>query len=358
MMNPKRLERFHPEHYDVVMPDECHHSVSDSWQRVLSYFHKARICGWTATAYRSDSKNLGSLFEDIAYQYNIKQAISDDWLCKLVAQTIPINIDLTQVKVRAGDFRAEDLGHAIEPYLEEIAQKTYDIAKDRKILVFLPLVSTSKIFTQYMNEAGFNAVHCDGNSPDRTQILTDFANNRYNVLCNSALLLEGYDCPDISAVMVLRPTKSTGLYTQCVGRGTRKHPSQENTLLLDFLWLCERHNLCHPAHLVAEDEETAEIMIQKAKKGGCFGLEELQQEAKGDVKAQREASLARYLDANKHRKGKSVDPMAWGILIDNEDVTGYETTWGWEKQECTQKQASTLQKYGFDTHKIDEGICI
>jgi len=355
MMQDKRLAQHRPDDYSVIIVDETHHILADSYQKVLKYFNGAKVLGVTATPDRGDKKNLGKYFDDLAYEYDIRQAIKDGFLCEIKAQTMPIDINMKGVRTTAGDYNARDLGSAIEPYLEQIADKMKEHVMGRKILVFLPLVRTSKIFEAMLQDRGFRPCHIDGKSEERKEILHMYNQNRYDVICNSMLLTEGYDQPDIDCVIVLRPTQSRSLYAQMIGRGTRVCPSKDYLLILDFLWNSERHKLCHPSCLIAEDDEIAQVMTEKAKKGGRFGLQELEHSAKTDAQAQREASLARYLDANKHRKGKSVDPMAWGILIDNEDVTGYETTWGWEKQECTQKQASTLQKYGFDTHKMTKG---
>ncbi|UPU39312.1 hypothetical protein MX850_00415 [Erysipelothrix sp. Poltava] len=98
--------------------------------------------------------------------------------------------------------------------------------QNRKTVVFLPLVVTSQKFRDILNEKGFRAAEVNGSSPDRTEILEDFENNRYNVLCNSMLLTEGWDSPAVDCIVVLRPTKVRSLYSQMVGRGTRLYPGK------------------------------------------------------------------------------------------------------------------------------------
>lgn len=100
--------------------------------------------------------------------------------------------------------------------------------------MFLPLVKTSQKFRDILNEKGFKAAEVNGNSEDRAEVLQDFENDKYNVLCNSMLLTEGWDCPSVDCVVVLRPTKVRGLYCQMVGRGTRLAPNKTELLLLDF----------------------------------------------------------------------------------------------------------------------------
>jgi superfamily II DNA or RNA helicase len=113
-----------------------------------------------------------------------------------------------------------------------------------------------------LNAVGLTAAHIDGESPDRKEILRDFAGGKFDVLCNAMLLTEGFDDPGIDCVVILRPTKSRALYSQMVGRGTRVAPAKQDLLLLDFLWLHEQHNLIRPAHLIASTQEQAAIMQQ------------------------------------------------------------------------------------------------
>src|SRR5690606_41443274 len=137
------------------------------------------------------------------------------------ALTIPLELDLTAVRQQSGDFSAGDLGTALDPYLQQIAEEMWKVARDRKIVVFLPLVKTSQKFTNILNSMGFKAAEVNGESQDRAEILADFDAGKYNVLCNSMLLTEGWDCPSVDCVVVLRPTKVRSLYSQMVGRGTR-----------------------------------------------------------------------------------------------------------------------------------------
>ena len=119
-----------------------------------------------------------------------------------------------------------------------------------------------------LNSKGFKAAEVNGNSQDRAEILEDFDKGKYNVLCNSMLLTEGWDCPSVDCVVVLRPTKVRSLYAQMVGRGTRLFPGKDHLLLLDFLWHVEKHELCHPAHLICENQEVAQKMTENIEEAG------------------------------------------------------------------------------------------
>ncbi|WP_096761171.1 DEAD/DEAH box helicase, partial [Paenibacillus larvae] len=268
MMREKRLEQFDHDHFDTVIIDEAHHCISDSYQRVLQYFDGANVLGVTATPDRGDMRNLGSYFESLAYEYTLPKAIKEGYLSPIKAITIPLKLDLSAVGQQAGDFKNSDLGTALDPYLDSIAAEMCRVAKDRKIVVFLPLVKTSQKFTEILNQCGFQAAEVNGESQDRAEILENFDNGKYNVLCNSMLLTEGWDCPSVDCVVVLRPTKVRSLYSQMVGRGTRLYPGKTELLLLDFLWHTERHELCHPAHLIAENEEIAKAMTKQIEEAG------------------------------------------------------------------------------------------
>ena len=258
MMREKRLGQFSDDYFDTIIIDEAHHCISDSYQRVLKHFPEAEVLGVTATPDRGDMRDMGEYFESIAYEYTLQKAIKEGYLSPIRALTLPLKMDLTGVGISAGDFKAGDLGTALDPYLDQIAEEMKNYCADRKTVVFLPLVKTSQKFRDVLCEHGFRAAEVNGESSDRTEILQAFDWGDYNVLCNSMLLTEGWDCPSVDCVVVLRPTKVRSLYSQMVGRGTRLFPGKDHLLLLDFLWHTERHELCHPASLICENAEVAQ----------------------------------------------------------------------------------------------------
>ena len=355
MMREKRLERFPEDYFKTIIIDEAHHCISDSYQRVLGHFPEARVLGVTATPDRGDMRNLGEFFESLAYEYTLPKAIRAGFLSPIQALTIPLKLDLAGVGVQAGDFRATDLGNALDPYLYQIAEEMAAHCMDRKTVVFLPLVRTSRKFRDILNAEGFRAAEVNGESPDRAEILSDFDAGRYNVLCNSMLLTEGWDCPSVDCIVVLRPTKIRSLYSQMVGRGTRLYPGKDHLLLLDFLWHTERHELCHPASLICTDEEVAKRMTENLEEAaGCpVDLEEAEKTASEDVVAQREEALAKQLQEMKKRKGRLVDPLQFEMSIQAEDLSGYVPSFGWEMAPPSENQKSALEKMGILPDEIE-----
>lgn len=354
LMREKRLSQFSSDYFDSIIIDEAHHCISDSYQRVLSYFSKAKVLGVTATPDRSDMKNLGQYFESLAYEYTLPKAIKEGFLSPIKAQTIPLKIDLTGVGVQAGDYKVGDLGTALDPYLYQIANEMANVCRDRKTVVFLPLVRTSQKFRDILESKGFKAAEVNGDSQDRSQILQDFDKGKYDILCNSMLLTEGWDCPSVDCIVVLRATKSRALYSQMVGRGTRLFEGKDHLLLLDFLWNTEKHELCHPAHLICENEEVAKKMTENIDAAACpVDLEEAEAKAVEDVVAAREEALAQKLAEMKHRKRKLVDPLQFEMSIQAEDLSGYVPAFGWEMSPPSPKQIQTLEKLGIFPDEID-----
>lgn len=354
LMRESRLKQFPPDYFDDIVVDEAHHAISPSYQKVLTYFDKANVLGVTATPDRGDMRNLGEYFESLAYEYTLPRAVKDGYLCPIKAQTIPLQLDLTGVGISQGDYKAADLGTALDPYLYQIADEMVKYCMDRKTLVFLPLIKTSQKFCEILKSKGFAAGEVNGDSDDRAEKLADFESGRYNVLCNSMLLTEGYDNPSIDCVVVLRPTKIRSLYAQMIGRGTRLHPGKDHLLLLDFLWHTERHELCHPAHLICESAEVAQKMTENIEATGCpEDIMEAEAAAESDVMAQREEALAKALAEMKHRKRKLVDPLQFEMSIQAQDLSGYVPAFGWECGPPSDKQKSTLEKLGILPDDID-----
>lgn len=342
-----RLERFPQDYFGSIIIDEAHHAITDGYRRILDYFSGAKVLGVTATPDRGDMRNLGEVFDSLAFEYKLTDAIKEGYLCKIMAQTIPLQLDITSVTMSGGDYAVGDLGTALDPYLEQIAAEMARRCKSRKTVVFLPLIKTSQKFRDLLNAHGFRAAEVNGQSDDRRQVLADFDAGKYNVLCNSMLLTEGWDCPSVDCVVVLRPTKVRSLYSQMVGRGTRLSPGKTDLLLLDFLWMTDKHELCRPADLVCEDRAVARQMTETLAESGCpEDIEQAAAQASEDVVAQREEALAKQLAEQRRKKAKLVDPLQYEMSIQAEDLSGYVPTFGWEAGPPSEQQTAALEKLG------------
>lgn len=353
----KRLNNWRPNHFDLIVADEAHHSISRMWRRVIQHFSSyANLIGVTATADRADKRNLGEMYQAVAHEVFLDDLIRDGYLSPIRIQTAPIKIDLNGVKTRAGDFASEDVGHALEPYLPGIAREIRQRAHGRRTLAFLPLVATSHKFVAACESEGLRVQHIDGNSPDRREILQAFADGAYDVLSNAMLLTEGFDDPGISCVCNLRPTQSRALFTQIVGRGTRLAPGKENLLLLDFLWQHERHKLIRPAHLSRLPDEVVEEMVamtsgdqarDKSSSGSdCLEYDLLETES--EAQKIRERKLASILEASKNKAASEADLLEVCKRIGAEDALDYQPRFTWQRDPVTPKQQALLEKAGVD----------
>ena len=343
----KRLARFPNDYFQDIIVDEAHHCLSDSYKRVLDHFPDANILGVTATPDRGDMKNLGEFFDSKAYEYSMTEAIREGYLCPIKAQMIPLELDIADVGISSGDFSAGEIGHALEPYLHQIAAEMATYCQGRKTVVFLPLIATSQKFCAMLNDAGLRAAEVNGNSDDRSEVLADFEAGKYDVLCNSMLLTEGWDCPSVDCIVVLRPTKIRSLYQQMVGRGMRLSTGKTELLLLDFLWMTERHDLCRPSALISKDEAIAKKIDERmVEDADGFDLIEAEEQAERDILAERESALAKQLAEMRGKKRKLVDPLQYALSIAAEDLTNYVPTFAWEMAPPSEKQIAFLERRG------------
>lgn len=354
LQRPQRLEPFPHDYFGTIVIDEAHHAITDGYRRVLDWFPEADVLGVTATPDRGDMRNLGEVFGSLAYEYKLTEAIRDGFLCRIMAQTLPLKLDISTVGMSGGDYAVGELGGALDPYLDQIAAEMKKHCRDRKTVVFLPLIKTSQKFRDILNAHGFNAAEVNGQSADRAEVLADFEAGKYNVLCNSMLLTEGWDCPSVDCVVVLRPTKVRSLYSQMVGRGTRLSPGKKDLLLLDFLWLTDRHELCRPADLICEDRAVAQHMTDNLAAAACpEDIEDAAKQAGEDVVAQREEALAKQLAEQRRKRARLVDPLQYEMSIQAEDLTGYVPAFGWESSPPTAKQLTALEKLGIQPDGVD-----
>lgn len=360
LMRPSRRERFADDYYAAIIVDEAHHALADSYQSVLSHWPEAKILGVTATADRNDRRNLGTYFESLAYEYSLPQAIRDGFLAPIRALSIPLPIDLRNVRVSAGEFNAADLGDALAPYLSRIAHELRAHAGDRKTLVFVPLIATAQRFAELLQAEGFAAKWVSGDDPERADKLAWYASAGPGaVLVNSMLLTEGYDDPRTDCVVCLRPTKSRPLYAQIVGRGTRLCVGKRDLLLLDFLWMTDRHELVRPAHLIASSDAEARVMTRMSEEAGADGMEldDAAVETAGkEVVAEREKALADELAKQRAKQRKLVDPLQYAVSINAADLSDYAPSFGWEAGPATEAQRAALEAAGLSPDVANAGM--
>ena len=211
--------------------------------------------------------------------------------------------------------------------------------------------ATSRKMVEACQAAGLSAVHIDGDSPDRAEILERFAAGHLDVLCNAMLLTEGFDDPGIDCVVVLRPTRSRALYSQMIGRGTRIDEMKSDLLLLDFLWMHQKHSVVRPAHLVASSDEEAEWITNHAQErqsptqGGEMSQQPLDlHDLATETQAQREEALRKQLAENRNKKAKYISAEEFALNHHSMAVAEYQPTMKWEEKALTEKQVKALRR--------------
>jgi len=234
MGDGRRVERFNPDDFSLLIIDEAHHAVASSYRTVIEHFQqnpKCKLLGVTATPDRSDEIALKEVFESVAFEYGLMDATRDGWLVPIRSMPARIlDLDFSSVKDVAGDFHQGELSEIMEREgnLHGVADETVRRMGDRKVLVFCVSVAQSELLAEIFDrhKAGC-ARFISGDTPpeERRQLLRDYADGRFQILVNCMVATEGFDCPDIGMVVIARPTKSRSLYAQMVGRGTRPLPN-------------------------------------------------------------------------------------------------------------------------------------
>lgn len=418
-----RMKLFKPEDFGLVVCDEAHHYTSPSFRRVLDYYKQnpnVKIVGVTATPDRADEEALGQVFESVAYDYEILDAIRDGWLVPVDQKMVNIEgLDFSGIRTTAGDLNGADLAAVMEAEktLHGIASASVDIIGDgKRTLVFTVTVKQAEMLSQIFNRhrPGMSDWICGRTPKDqRHKIFKDFSNGTTQVLVNVGVATEGYDNPGVEVIVQARPTKSRCLYAQIIGRSLRPLPGlvdglvtdderkasiansiKPSALVLDFVGNAGRHKLMTTADILGGkvSDEAIELAIAKAKKNGkVVRMDEALDEAERDLRAEikerqrREAARRAHLVAKAQFSTKAIDPFdvlqikparerGWDSgkvvsekmanIIRRMGVDPHSIPYSqakqlvveqirrWENKLCTVKQASCLNKHGYDTKNM------
>jgi superfamily II DNA or RNA helicase len=265
-MTAERRARFGAGFFGEIITDECHHAPARSYRAVFESWPEARMLGLTATPERADGKLVSSIFKTIAFRLDLREAIEQKWLTRILMQQVKLkSLDLRGIKRVAGDFQAAELEARMsdERVIHEVCAPMVELSECRPTIVFAVSVSHAHaIAAALRNRYGKRAVALDGSAKkdERKQVLRDFAEARFEYLVNCALFTEGFDSPRIACVAMARPTLSRTLYMQMIGRGTRLlgktyeesiANGKSDCKALDFVGMTDRHSLINAADAIA-----------------------------------------------------------------------------------------------------------
>ncbi len=337
----ERMTRWPRDHFRLVIVDEAHHVEADSWQETVRYFKGTKLLGVTATPSRADGKDLGNTFQKISHESTLIELIEGGWLSPITVASCPLGLSLSRVK-SSGDYQVTGVDEVLSPFLDKAAQMVVEKAKDRKTIVFLPLRATSKKFADALNRYGMKAHHVEGGKGSK-DTLKEFREGGFQAICNASLLIEGYDCPEISCVVPLRPTKSFPLFAQMVGRGTRIYPGKEDLLLLDFLWEHEKHKLIRAPHLFGANDESIDSIFDRMGDGEGIA------DATRDIEAERTKALERKLRILKKKKERifSLSQLSSWVGRDVKAIARMK-----KGDPPTNKQLALLKKFHVDVNQV------
>lgn len=292
----KRLAAWPRDYFNLIIIDEAHHAAAASYQTIFDHFCDARRIGFTATPARADKIGLGNSFESVAYSYTMWDAWADTPPSLAPLESVifqGFDVDLRKVGKLGKDLNLADLSAAITPMIEKMANAIVQTVGERKTLIFTPCVASSQAMATGLQSMGMAADWISGKLDDAEEKrrIDAFAAGELRYLVNCGIATEGYDCPDIEAV-VLKPTRSEGLYQQMIGRGTRWADGKKNCLIVDFHYLTENLNLVSMADLAPNvDKQTRDEMRRLYLTGEKLEVRAAIDRAKRNVEKARQEEL-------------------------------------------------------------------
>lgn len=254
----RRLKRFAPDDFDLIICDEAHHAAANSYRRIFDHFRPRMLIGFTATPNRGDKVRLDNVFQDIIFQRDLRWGIENGYLSDIFCRRVNIGYDLTNVSTRNGDYAPGELDEAMDGTADAIAE-TYEKMAEGATLIFATSVRQAREIAEKIP----GAVAVIGETKNRSEIIAAFTRREIPCLVNCMVFTEGTDMPLIETIIIARPTKSEGLYAQMVGRGLRLHPEKQRLNLIDCVGVSS-NSLCTAPSLLGID--LSEVPAKKREK--------------------------------------------------------------------------------------------
>ncbi|MFJ5916703.1 DUF3427 domain-containing protein [Streptomyces ardesiacus] len=244
-LNVQRLEQLAPDHFDIIVIDEFHHSPADTYRRVIEHFAPKELLGLTATPERADGRNVQDEYFDgrIAAEMRLWEALENDLLSPFHYFGIPDGTDLTNLAWQKGSYADQELGNLLtgnDARARIVVKQVRDKISDpgaMRALGFCVTKAHAHFMAEFFRKAGFRAVALDSDSPAevRARALTDLQAGELQVIFSVDLFNEGLDIPDVDTLLLLRPTNSATVFLQQLGRGLRRTDTKPVLTVLDFI---------------------------------------------------------------------------------------------------------------------------
>ena len=244
----RRLDRYAPDAFDVVVVDEAHHAAAKSYRRILDHFRPRLLLGFTATPNRADHARLNGVFSEILFDRDLRWGIRNGYLSDIDCKRVDIGYDLRGVHTRGGDYAPGELAEAMAGTADAIAQTYRKLAKGATLIFAVSVAQCHEIAKRI---PGAEVV--TGETKNRAEIIARFTAGEIPCLVNCMVFTEGTDIPRVETVIIARPTQSDGLYTQMVGRGLRLYPGKQRLTLIDCVGVTGKDSLCTAPTLLGID---------------------------------------------------------------------------------------------------------
>ncbi|MEI9955020.1 MAG: DEAD/DEAH box helicase [Ferruginibacter sp.] len=232
--------------FSLIIIDEAHHALANTYRKLWNFYPSSKFLGVTATPIRTNGEGFQDLFDKLITTDSIKSFIKNNHLSDLryFANHTP---DISNIKIRAGDYDETELSEVMQDnsVMADLVQSYIDFALNKKMIVFAVNRAHCTKIVEKFNSCGFPAKAIDTYTAtdERRKIVGDFRDNKFKILCNVNIFTEGFDCPDVDAVQLARPTKSLTLFLQQVGRCMRPHENKQYGIILDNAGLWKEHGL-------------------------------------------------------------------------------------------------------------------
>ena len=270
----RRLDKFKPDDFDVVVVDEAHHSIAKSYRTIIDYFKPRLLLGFTATPNRNDGVGLKEIYQDIIFERNMKWGIENGYLSDIHCLRVEIGYDLRRVAMRLGDYAPEALDRAVNiESANEAVAKTYKLYAKPPCLIFCASVAHAENLANLID----GAVAVKGGQ-DRSDIVKAFSSGDIPCITNCMVFTEGTDLPNVKTVIMARPTKNLSLYQQCIGRGLRLYPDKEYLTLIDCVGASDDADFCTAPSLLGFDIKDVPPKLRGKIQGDLFDLPEIMED--------------------------------------------------------------------------------
>lgn len=266
----RRLQRFTPDEFDIIVCDEAHHAAAQTYRRIFDYFTPRLLLGFTATPNRGDKMRLDDIFQDIIFQRDLRWGIQNNYLSDVFCRRVNIGYDLSGIHTRMGDYAPGELEKAMDGTADAIAQAYRDMAKGATLIFAVSVAHANEIAAKIPG-----AVVVTGETKNRSSIVKAFTDGEIPCIVNCMVFTEGTDIPRVETIIIARPTQSDSLYTQMVGRGLRVYPGKERLNLIDCVGVTGKASLCTAPSLLGVDVSDIPERKQSELQGDLFELPEL-----------------------------------------------------------------------------------